>query len=73
MKAFSRTVALGHATFPTNTIKQTVYSSGLQCKPIASLSGARENQVIYQKSAVPKAMGHFSTQRIIVFPFNYKF
>lgn len=66
-------VALGYATFATNTIKQIVYSPGLQWKPIASHTGERENQVIYQKSLMPKAMGHFSTQRIIVFPFNYKF
>ena len=74
-KTFSSlfSVTLGYATFATNTIKRIVYSPGLQWKPIASHTEEREDQVIYQKSLTPKAMGHFSTQRIIVFPFNYKF
>lgn len=42
-------------------MKQIVCSPGLQWKPIASHTGEREDQVIYQKSLMPKAMGHFST------------
>lgn len=53
--------------------KEIVCSPGLQWKPIASHTGERDDQTIYQKSLMPKAMGHFSSQRIIVFPFNCKF
>lgn len=53
--------------------KEIVCGPGLQWKPIASHTGERDNQAIYQKSLMPKAMGHFSSQRIIVFPFNCKF
>lgn len=56
-----------------NKTKEIASSPGLQWKPIASHTGERDDQAIYQKSLMPKALGHFSSQRIIVSPFNCKF